>query len=211
MGTQRCSSNGRVAHYELGIESYSNEWPRIRHYIVDAWRKTTNAEPSVTQHRIAYRKTIDSVLTSYRTAVSTRLGEMKSVDVPAHLRDSYNLLTSFMENSAVSDRGCGLPPGLPAGKVAMDQLIGENRFDLIENVARGYNPGARVYAVLALLEKQKQGRELNLETQRTIRQIVKLRTPITTCAGCLFYHETAMLKISFEDSRLCSDEKTWPC
>jgi hypothetical protein len=105
--------NGRVAYYELGIESYSNEWPRIRDYIVDAWRKTTNVEPSVTQHRIAYRKTVDSVLASYRTAVLTHLGEMKSVDIPANLRDSYNLLTSFMENSTVSDGGCGLPPGLP--------------------------------------------------------------------------------------------------
>lgn len=183
--------NGRVAYYELGIESYSNEWPLIRDYIVDAWRKTTNVEPNVTQHRIAYRKTVDSVLTSYRTTVLAHLGEMKSVDIPANLRDSYNLLTSFMENSAVSDGGCGLPPGLPEDKVAIDQLIEQDRFDLIENVARGYNPGARVYAMLALLEQQKHGRELNLETQRTIRQIVNLRIPITTCAGCLVYHETA--------------------
>ncbi len=116
---------------------------------------------------------------------------MKSVDVPANLHDSYNLLTSFMENSAVSDGGCGLPPGPPEGKVAIGQLIEQDRFDLIENVARGYNPGARVYAMLALLEKQKQGRELNIETQRTIRQIVNLRIPITTCAGCFVYHETA--------------------
>src|ERR1044072_9956350 len=36
--------HGHVAYYELGIESYSNEWPRIQDYIVDAWRKTTNVE-----------------------------------------------------------------------------------------------------------------------------------------------------------------------
>lgn len=183
--------NGRVAYYELGIESYSNEWPRIRDDIVQAWRKTSKVEPSVTQHRIAYLKTVDSVLASYRSAVLAHLGEMKPVDVPANLRDSYNLLTAFMENSAVSDGGCGLPPGLPEGKVAIDQLIEQDRFDLIENVARGYNPGARVYAMLALLEKQKQGRGLNLETQRTIRQIINLRIPITTCAGCFVYYETA--------------------
>lgn len=188
--------NGRVAYYELGIESYSNEWPRIRDHIVDAWRKTTNVEPSVTQHRIAYRKTVDAVLASYRTAVLAHLGAMKSVDVPAHLRDSYTLLTSFMENSAVSDGGCGLPPGLPEGKVAIEQLIEQDRFDLIENVLRGYNPGARVYAMLALLQKQKQGRELNLKTQRTIRQIVNLRIPITTCAGCFVYRETAKKVLS---------------
>jgi hypothetical protein len=183
--------NGRVAYYELGIESYSKEWPRIRDDIVDAWRKTTDVEPDITQHHIAYRKTLEPVLASYRTAVLARLGEMKPVEVPADLRGSYDLLTSFMGNSAVSDGGCGLPPGLPSGKVAIDQLIEHDRFDLIENVARGYNPGARVYAVLALLEKQKQGGELKPETKRAIRQIVNLRIRITTCAGCFVYHETA--------------------
>jgi hypothetical protein len=45
--------------------------------------------------------------------------------------------------------------------------------------------------MLALLEKQKQGSELNFETQQTMRQIGNLRIPITTCAGCFVNHETA--------------------
>jgi hypothetical protein len=183
--------NGRVAYYEMGIESYSKEWPRIRSGVLDAWRKTVSVDPDVTEHRVAYRKTLDSVLASYRSAVAARLGEMKAVDVPANLRDSYRLLTSFMENSAVSDGGCGLPPGLPEGKIGIDELIEAKRFDLIENVLKAYNPGARVYAMLALREKQKEGRELNPETQRAIQQIVNLRIPITTCAGCFVYYETA--------------------
>ena len=36
--------NGQVAYYELGVESYSEEWPRIRDDVVEAWRKNGNLE-----------------------------------------------------------------------------------------------------------------------------------------------------------------------
>jgi hypothetical protein len=41
-----------------------------------------------------------------------------------------------------------------------------------------------------ILWLQAEHRGCALETQRTIRQI-NLRIPITTCAGCFVYHETA--------------------
>jgi len=183
--------NGQVAYYELGVESYSEEWSRIRDDVIEAWRKNGNVEYEVSEHRIAYRKTLNHVLQSYRNAVASELGEMKSVDVPDELRKSYEYLISFMQNAAVSDGGCGLSPGFPEGKVAIDELLEHKRYDLIENVLKGHNPGGRVYAMVALLEKKREGLKLGVKTQRVIQKIINLNIPITTCAGCFAYTETA--------------------
>lgn len=80
---------------------------------------------------------------------------------------------------------------MPTGKEAIDRIIRAGRFDLIENILRGYNPGGRVYAALALKAWVQKGRKLTPVETELIQKIASLDTPIDTCFGCLFGSETA--------------------
>jgi hypothetical protein len=137
------------------------------------------------------QKTFPAVFQAYQQAVAAALGELKPVTVPAELRDGYEYLLSPLENSYVGKGGCGYGGEVPAGREAMDALLQAGRMDLIENVLRGYNPGGRVYAALALLEQQRRGVWLPPEVQETIRKLSVLKITITTCEGCLVSQQWA--------------------
>ena len=124
-------------------------------------------------------------------AVATELGVMRGVQVPAELKDDYEYLISPLQNSVVGSGGCGFAGTTPNGKKALDALMQAHRVDLVENVLRGFNPGGRVYAALALLRLKSSGLPLSAETQTTIKKISDLDIKIGTCSGCLFFHRTA--------------------
>jgi hypothetical protein len=63
-------------------------------------------------------------------------------------------------------------------------LLEADRIDLIENVLRGYNPGGRVYAVIALMRLRKKGRELKPDVLSTLKRVINLNIPITMCDPC---------------------------
>jgi hypothetical protein len=119
--------------------------------------------------------------------------------VPSVLKDDYEYLISPGENSVVGNGGCGYGGMTPPGKLAIDALVKANRLalvkanrlDLIENVVRGYNPGGRVYAALALVAIEKQGSPLTDDTRATIEKIRQLDIMIDTCSGCIISHRTA--------------------
>jgi hypothetical protein len=54
---------------------------------------------------------------------------------------------------------------------------------MVENILRGYNPGGRMYAVLALLTTQRKGTQLSAESQKSIRTVLHLDIRIESYSG----------------------------
>jgi len=183
--------NGYIKYYQIGVGTSSDSWPLIRDYIVKAWRQNGGPEFEENEYGLAYQKTLDIGFQAYQKAVAAELGEVKAVDVPADLKDSYDELISPLNNSVVGFGACGYGGVVPQGKEAIDSLVKAKRVDLIENLLRGYNPGGRVYAALALLEMKKQGLRLSNDTPYLINKIRSLNIKIETCSGCIITYRTA--------------------
>jgi hypothetical protein len=183
--------NGAIQYYEVGVRSSSDSWPQIRNDIIKTWKRSGGPEFLESEDGLAYRKTLDVGFQVYKHAVAAELGELKAVDVPADLKDYYDELISPLNNSIIGFGGCGYGGVVPQGKLAIDALMKANRTDLIENVLRGYNPGGRIYAALALLSLKKQGLHLSSETKKTLDKIKSLDIKIETCSGCIVTHRTA--------------------
>lgn len=185
--------NGRVAQYEAGIQSYSDEWPRIRQRISDEWRNRKGPEISAEEHGIVFRQTLASVLQEYKTKVAATLGEVKSTRVPPELATKYASLTDPMNNSTLSGT---------RRDDEIDALLNSSRVDLLENVLRAYNPGARVLAAFALLELEKSGTELSTETLRVIDKVLNLSIKLHACVFDMCNYLTAQEALRWFDSGL---------
>jgi hypothetical protein len=176
---------GDVGYYEVGVSCSSEEWTSIRDSIITAWKQHESLAFTEAEAKLSYQKRFEDVFSSYYRAVADELGEMKPVDVPAQMKDAYEYLTSPMNNSYVGEGACGYGGSIPEGKSSMDTLVDSRRIDLLENILRGYNPGGRVYAAIALSRKKKKGMALSQETLATLEKVINLDVPISTCSGCL--------------------------
>jgi hypothetical protein len=74
------------------------------------------------------------------------------------------------------------------GREAIDALVEARRLDLIANVLRGYNPGARVYALLALQRLRHDGLPISPGLASTMQKVQNLKVPVATCFGCIVNH-----------------------
>lgn len=101
-----------------------------------------------------------------------------------------------MENSTLS----GTHPN-----EAIESLVNAQRVDLLENVLRGYNPGARVLASLALLELEKSGVQLSGRTHTAIDAVMNLNIELHACVYDMCSHVTAREAMRWFDSGLA-----WP-
>jgi len=137
------------------------------------------------KYYIDYQYAFNEIAAFHYQSVSDQLGPMSQIDIASDLKNAYEYLVSPFENSEVSETGCGYATEIPEGKAAMDILIKNDRVDLIRNVLRGYNPGARILAAITLLRMQRHGLELEPETINTIRVVGELRTPINVCEGII--------------------------
>ena len=174
--------NGRVAQYEAGIESYSQECPSIRQRVIDKWKENHGPEVSVEEHGISFRRTLTSVLQEYKTKVSAILGQVKDANAPSELMKSYASLTDPMNNSTLSGT---------RQDDEIDALLNSNRVDSLENVLRAYNPGARVLAALALLELVKSGTQLSPEVRSVIVKALNLNIQLHACVFDMCNYVTA--------------------
>lgn len=175
----------KVAYYEIGVTGSLSDWSRYREQIINVWKQNGGPEFTEKDAELTYQKKYDSVFESYYRVVANTLGEMKPVSVPADLKDAYEYLTSPLNNSYIGEGICGLNGPILEGKTSIDALINANRIDLIENVLRGYNPGGRIFAAIALLRMKRQGLKLNPEVRTTLNKVVNLDVPAATCAGCI--------------------------
>lgn len=185
--------DGRVAQYEAGIESHSEAWPRISQRINDKWKESNGPEVPMEEHGLAFRRTLANVLHDYRARVAVALGPLNDAEVPKELIKSYVTLTDPMENSTIS--GTHQNDEIQA-------LLTSQRIDLLENVLRAYNPGARVLAALALLELEKSGRQLSSKTRLTANKVLHLRIGLHACFYDMCSTLTARELLQWFDSGL---------
>jgi ribosome-binding factor A len=174
-----------VAYYEIGVNGSSEKWKEYREQIINAWRAQGGPEFTEEGARLRYEKKYERVFDYYFRVVANDLGEMKVLSVPADLKNAYDYLTSPFNNSYVGQGACGYGGSVLEGKTAIDALIKGKRIDLIQNVLRGYNPGGRVFAAIALVRMNQQGLQLDAETLATLNRVLSLDVPISTCAGCI--------------------------
>jgi len=174
---------GTIGFYKVGIRGSCESWPRIRERVIDLWKHNHGPDFKESDCGLVSTQTKDAVFLAYKSAVSAELGEMKRAEVPDELKKAFDYLTSPIENWGVGSR---------EGEIAIDALVNANRIDLIENILRGFNPGGRVYAALALLKLNK-GNQLVLsaDTVGTIEKVSNLDISIGTIAGCLVSSRTA--------------------
>jgi hypothetical protein len=176
--------NGKTAMYEISVHG-GDEWPSMRKQIIETW--TRNGGPAFREDegKLYSRGRFDALFEAYCRAVASELGEMQAVDVPVDIKTAYEYLISPVNNSRVGTGICGLRGPVLKGKTSIDGLVKAERMDLIENVLRGYNPGGRVFAAIALLKMEARGVKLAPEVQETIAKVKALDVPITTCSGCI--------------------------
>lgn len=182
--------NGVIGYYKTGIESDTKRWKTIRNDVIKAWRESGGPDFVETDDGLFYTQTFDEVIEEYKNTVNRHLGNLRSVEVPAELRSYYEYLIAPLEKSTIGEGGCGLPlpgsfPSLLDGREAIDALVNANRTDLIENVLRGYNPGGRIYALLALRNLKRQGFKLSKQTQITMNKVLNLPIEVSHCMGCI--------------------------
>ena len=174
---------GAIGFYKLGIRASSERWPRVREHIIDLWKQNHGPAFNETETGLVHEETNDSVLLRYKSAVSAELGEMKQADVPDEFKKAFADLTSPVASRTFGDT---------VGEIAISALVHAKRVDLIENVLRGFNPGGRIYAALALLKLSKSGGlVLSPETISTIAKVSNLDISIRTVRGCIVTYRTA--------------------
>jgi hypothetical protein len=102
---------------------------------------------------------------------------MKAAAIPTELQKSFDSLTQPMEIDSV---------GGSDGEIAIAALVNAERFDLVENVLRGFNPNGRIYAARELLKLNKEGRlVLSADTLAVIAKISNLDIQISRVSGCI--------------------------
>jgi hypothetical protein len=163
----------------------------IKTVLVDTWKRSGGPEFTEGEYGLHHDREFASVIADYKKAVADQLGEMQPVHVPTDLNDDYELLIALGTNSVVGQGACGYGAVTPRGKKAIDAIVNANRLDLLANVLKGYNPGGRVYAAVALTAMQRNGVTLPSDTLHTLEVVRNLDLLLETCSGCLMSFKTA--------------------
>ena len=177
--------NNTIAWYKMSVYGDFKSYPKIGALMKTVWQENGGPAYQEDEYGIFCEQQFDSVFQAYKSAVAGQLGELQSVKIPSELNEYYQHLISPMVNSNIGEGVCGYGGGPIPGKTAIDVLVKANRIDLIENVLRGYNPGGRIYAVLALLKMEKAGIKLPPQTQVLLKKVLDLPVKLSTCSGCI--------------------------
>lgn len=182
--------NGRLAWVRIGVESSSPAWPGIREQVMAAWEAGGGPAYTCDEKKCFYEWVQEGVLSEYRESVALQLGTQKRVTVPATLKRRYDYLMSPFEAATIGPGACGFPvPGKPfkplPGSEAIHALVEARNLDLIVNVLRGYNAGARVYALLALERLRRNGLRIPPDVAASMKKVRTLNVPVSTCLGCI--------------------------
>ena len=188
--------NGQVAQYEAGIESYSEEWSQIKRQIKEQWKANEGPEITEDEHGIVFKRILSAVLEKYKTNVSASLGPLSATSVPPEFLKDYTNLIDPAQNATLSGTH---------GNEEIETLASAKRTDLLENVLRGYNPGARVLAALALLDLKKSGLQFSQRTDMAIDAVMNLNIKLHACVYDMCSYVTAKEALRWFDSGLA-----WP-
>ena len=186
--------NDTIGSYEISLDCSS--WSKVSSVLTDAWKRSSDLEFTEWKYGISHEREFPDVIAGFKTAVSTQLGELQPVIVPSHLKDAYESLVSLRNNSVIGPGPCGFAGTTPQGKRAVDTLVVANRLDLIGNILKGYNPGGRMYAALALIAMQRKGTELPPDLLQALDVIRNMDIQLETCLGCIIIPKTPKLIIA---------------
>ena len=168
---------GTIGFYKLELHSSPERWTRIRERMIELWQQNNGPSFEERESGIIHIQRDDSVLRKYQAAVSAELGEMKPAVIPAELQKPFDALIQPIGINSVGDSD---------GEKAIAALVNAERFDLVENVLRGFNPNGRIYAARELLKVQREGRlVLSSDTVAAIAKIRNLDLQIRTVSGCI--------------------------
>jgi hypothetical protein len=101
------------------------------------------------------------------------LGGHLPVDVPAALRDDYELLLDPLRGVVFEPSG-GDAERAGRGRRALDRLLAQGRDDLVRNLLRGLDPEGRTFAMEALLERVRP----SPEDAAAMRILLDLEVPV---------------------------------
>jgi len=183
--------NDTFGKYTIDLSTSSDSWPMIKSVLIDTWNRNGGPEFTEGKYGIHHDREFADVIADYKRAVADQLGEMQPVKVPPRLQNYYELLISLEHNSVVGQGGCDIAGVTPIGKEAIDAIANANRIDLIANILKGYNPGGRVYAAVALTAMHRKGIKLPSEVLSVLELVRNLDIKVETCDGCLGGHKTA--------------------
>jgi hypothetical protein len=176
-----------LALYEITLDGSSDTWKRLRDQYAGAWAAAGGPAFEEVDTQFVVKKVVGSVEAAFKAAVATELGPMRPVKVPESFREEYDNLVSPLSNPSISRGPVGYG-GQPSGRLeALEALIADGKTDVVENVLRGYSPGGRVHAAIALLSAKKCGLTLSSVTEETIRKVASLDAAVSTQSGCIVH------------------------
>lgn len=194
-----------IFHYDIrltkNLKLQTNDlvWVALQDKLGEYWIQQSGPKYEYTQYGFKYEKQIDNTLLDYKKHINIELGEFKTLNVAKNVREIYHILTSPYENSIVG-QGCDAGGSSPEEKYAMETLIKHKQIKVIENILKGYNPGGRIYATIALLALKKKGIKLNKEVENAINKVIEQDVTILTCSSCTTYKSDTKFAIKqFED------------
>lgn len=179
--------NDTIGYYTISV-SCSSSWSQIRSTIIESWKRYTDLEFKEDGSAITHERQFPDVVAAYKKALSAELGELATVTVPQHLEDAYQVLLSLGNPLVLGDGPCDYGAVIPHGKRAIDAIVAAHRTDLISNIVKGYNPGGRVYAAVALKAMEREGIKLSPDVLRALEVVRELDIDLETCSGCIHSH-----------------------
>ena len=163
----------------------TDSWTHISPEILKAWTQEPlkDLEDQLakrTDMRVAFARYVDH--SKIEELLRLELGAPAQIAPAGALQGVFNLLVYPFDILHVGE-SCYIGGEKPSGRVAVDQLIKAERFDLIRAVLRGPNPEGRAYAAQALLENK----QATAEDKEVIQKLAASTIPIYVCAGCKVY------------------------
>jgi hypothetical protein len=179
---------GRVGEYRLWIAAGS-DWDRARRAVVEAWRQASAGAFEAEADGVSKRVVFPGTLQAFHSVVAAALGPLTTCHVPRRLAVDYSEFLSPFSDLDVSFR-CGDGSLQSHARDVVERLVRAKRKDLLENILRGYNPEARIMAVIGLYALESAGMALSPATKKSMETVLDLPVHVSYCAGCIVSSES---------------------
>lgn len=180
----------KLAHLEISRKNDRSDWPIVGQTFLQKWREVGLPEYTVGKNDIHLTVTAPERMKTFRSAVSSQLGEMSPEVRFDEFQAEFDLLTSPFEFEPVSLSGCGYAGEWPNQLKAMKKLLKAGRLDLLGEALKGFSPSGRFYALLALVLAEKKGATLSPETLSAMKKVEELPVKLSPCFGCFGFAPT---------------------
>lgn len=148
------------------------------------WNRKTYKQNSGLFESFDYEYINNGLYSKYKERVKNELGEIYNDIIDSKIQEDYQILISPFEKYDFG-YACYFSGTQPEGRIAIENIKNQNPY-LVRNIIRGLNPEGRIYGIEALFELIEEGKlELTLDDKQTIEKVLRLKTPINRCQGCM--------------------------